>query len=123
MRGDTNDHHLLFTRESWNSNGACRQLRNNHYLKVALDVQVHRELHSQITTVPLLDHRTSMRVANSFVPDRNSPFKTIDNLQFAIEEALKNPQTDLIQRQLGDLAILALSMQKEFIWEGYHGRL
>lgn len=64
-----------------------------------------------------------MRVANSFVPDRNSPFKTIDNLQFAIEEALKNPQTDLIQRQLGDLAILALSMQKEFIWEGYHGRL
>lgn len=115
-------HHVLYTARTWRSQGPTRELRSNRWLIPPLEPDTHREIHSQIATVPLLDHFTADRVLRDFVPIKNNYLATIGELCLSIEEAIHHPKARQIERELGSLVIHALELQMPLIKEGLLAR-
>lgn len=111
-----NAHHILFPRASYESHFATRDLRRNPTLIVPLDDEIHGLLHHNIPVVPLLDHFTAMTVRREFYPNpHHHPLRTMDNLMQTIDHAIQGEKVKPIQRQLGELAIHAIDLQRFFV--------
>lgn len=68
--------------------------------------------------MPLLGIHSLHLVVNRFKVTGDSPIKDIELLQSIIEQTKKQPQAHAIERDLVDLAVWALDLQKPFIKEG-----
>lgn len=78
----------------------------------------HIALHRDISTVPLLDHHTALRVHRNFEPVIGDYVASIWSLMKTIEQEIKHPRASEIEQGLGNLAIQALERQIPYVKEG-----
>lgn len=109
-----NRHHIVHNRQEWSLRKAGLWIREQRSLIQNIDVDTHKEIHDNCPPIPLLGHYALMRTAHLFIPGRDT-LESIDNLSFAIEEAGKHPKTHPIEREVGQLAIEALQLQKPYL--------
>ena len=83
-----------------------------------LDDPPHIALHKEISTVPLLDQHTAMRVHRNFEPAEGDYIASLWRLAREIDQAIKHPRAGEIEKGLGNLAIYALECQVPFIKDG-----
>lgn len=117
------EHHLLHDRVSWESRDTGKLIRRNRGLIVPLESDNHAELHRQTPVVPLLGYHALYRVAREYRSSGNNYLKNIELLQFAIEEAGSSPKSHEVERQVGQLAIHVLDLEKPFVADEYSGKL
>ena len=114
MSERTNLHHILFDSASWESRATSKHIRRDSSLIVPLDIDAHAELHKEIPLVPLLGHYAMQDVANMYKPGKNY-LNSVENLQRSIERAGKTPKAHQLERDLGELTIHALDLQKPYL--------
>lgn len=115
--GDVARHHVQFPRLVHEANKDTKEVRRNHWLIPPLIVLGHIALHDEISVVPVLDRFTAQRVNRDFVPHRGDYIRSVENLMFAIDDALKHPKTRAIEIENAQVAIHALELQLPFIKE------
>lgn len=109
------DHHLFHDRLSWESRADATAIRQDRGLIVPLEHDAHLELHRQTPVVPLLSYHALRRVRYNMLPTSNNYLENIDNVQRAVEEAIHVPRAHYIERQLGELTIHVLELQKPYV--------
>jgi hypothetical protein len=107
-------HHILHNRQEWSLRPEAKRLRENPKLIATIDRETHTELHEQCPPVPLLGYYALMRVNSVFYPAYTTD-QTLDNLCFAIEQANKAPKCHPIEKELGELAIEAIDLQRPYL--------
>lgn len=112
----TDRHHLLFDSASWESRATSKLLRRDKSLIIPLERTVHEELHKEVALVPLLGHYAIQDVANTYKPGKNY-LHSVENLQRSIEQAGNKPKAHQLERDLGELTIYALDLQKPYLKE------
>lgn len=117
MRDRRERHHILFNRRVWSSTDDLAELRGDPRLIVPLDHDTHQELHENVSHVPPLSlhvARASLRLFEDF--ESNGDYmKSVEHLQTSIEQAIRHPKSDRIEREVGSLAVYALDLQKPYI--------
>lgn len=111
-------HHGLYTKSTWESQSSTKMLRNNQWLIMPLDEQVHRALQDEIPVVPVLGHNTAQKVLRDFEPVAGNYIASMFALMGTINEAGKHPRARPIERELGQLTINALELQIPYIQDG-----
>lgn len=111
-------HHVNFTKRTHESMETTRCLRRNHWLMPPLEDEPHTALHREISTVPLLDPHTAMRVHREFEPVAGDYIASIWAYMRTIERAIKHPRAGEIEKGLGNLAVYAIERQVPFIRQG-----
>ena len=112
-----NRHHVLFERIVWDARAESRCLRRSSGLIVRLAQDTHSALHRAVTTVPVPNVYMVRNIAREFVPSGDI-FQAMDNLCFAVDEAMQHPKTTMMDRRLGQLMIESVVTQRPFIREG-----
>lgn len=112
-------HHLLFTKNTWNSQQPTMRLRQEPSLIVAMYDEPHQALHDEISTVPVLCHRSAQIVQQRF-RHHDDHFKAIDGLLRLIDETTRSYRAGEIERELGQVVINAISLQLPYIREGQY---
>jgi len=110
-------HHILHDRVSWEARPQSKLLRSTPSLVPALDRDVHNEIHANCPPVPTLGYHALTRVLREFQPSANT-LDTVDDLMFSINEASKHPKAHDIERQLCQLAIQAIDLQRPILKSG-----
>lgn len=117
---EKNRHHIIHPRRPHTIYEESKQLRNSRLLIPRLDKDIHEELHQNCPEVPLLGYvalkRTLIAFNSTFA---HSSLEAVDNLQFSIDRATKHE--GYVQRELGELAIYSLDMQKQYLEEEWDG--
>lgn len=118
-----NKHHVLYESAVWRSRDDTRTLRNKPGLIIPLDIDVHRDLHRNITSVPVPDRYMAARVLRTFKPARHI-LDTMDILCHSFYEATEHPRATKLEQELGHLIISSIEAQREYIAQGmiYEGR-
>lgn len=112
-------HHILYNRTAWESNTNTKWLREDSGLIVRIGQDAHAELHKAISVVPLLDHNAAVRVRNLMrKSNATEPLDIADDFMLAVEEAIKNPKANELDRALGELVVKAVKGQFEYIKDG-----
>lgn len=110
-------HHFLYDRKGWCTREDGAYLRAVRSLIGPMFETPHRELHKATPAVPVPSYHMLYRVRRDFIPDEDY-LQSIDNLQFAIQEAGRNPKAHPVEREVGELTSHVLDLQKPFIAEG-----
>ena len=109
-------HHALFNRFAWTANKDLKALREDQRLLVPLDPDTHRELHQVVSHVPPLSYHMARHVLRAYSEfEADSYLHNVENLQRSIEEAMKHPRADKIERGVAELAIHSLDIQRPFL--------
>jgi hypothetical protein len=117
-RKNHNDHHILHHAKQHEATPDNHWLRTKALGMIAcMDIDAHDALHKACPGVPPLDIWTAQRVRRLYVPNPN-PLIAIENYMRAVETASDHPKSHFIERQLSDLAIHAVDLQRPFIREG-----
>lgn len=111
-------HHTLFTRRTQESMETTKCLRRNYWLMPPLEDAPHIALHREISTVPLLDQHTAMRVHREFNPVEGDYIASMWSLMRSIESAIKHPRASEIEKGLGNLAVYAIERQIPYVKAG-----
>ena len=118
-------HHFMFPASLHEAQSASRELRQMSRSTGYLDHDSHVELHQSISGVPVLSHYVALgalkHVRDSFIPD--NPVERIEDLQRAIEVSMRQPRADRIEREIAELAVYALDIQKPFFDDALPTRL
>jgi hypothetical protein len=110
-------HHILFHKTLWKPTEQARSLRNQPLLIPRIDSEVHSALHREVSIVPLPDYNTLSRVQSDYRPFKDH-ITAMNGLMIAIQENLRRPRVDHLQRALGELTIHAIELQIPYIIEG-----
>ena len=117
-------HHTLFNRYAWSANKDLESLREDRRLIVPLHPDTHRELHQEVSHVPPVSYHMARRALRNFSEFEDDTYlHNLENLQWSIEEAMHHPRADRIEREVGELAVYALELQKPFVDESLPTRL
>ena len=111
-------HHTLFTKATWESQASTRSLRNNQWLIMPLEEQTHRELQTDIPTVPVLSFNSGQNVLKNFRPVAGNYIASLFALIEAITDSNRHPKATPIEKQLGALTINALELQLPYLQDG-----
>lgn len=109
-----NRHHILFPEKCWEVYPAGRVLRQQPSLITKIDMDLHQEIHATVPLVPVLGFHALRRTMFDYEPKENA-VSSVDGLMMTIHEALKHPRTHPIERELGDLTLWALEMQRDML--------
>lgn len=93
-------------------------LRRNYWLMPPMEDAPHIALHKEISTVPLLDPHTAMRVHREFQPVQEDYVASIWAYIRCIDRAIRHPRAGELERRLGELTMFAVERQVPFIKEG-----
>lgn len=107
-------HHIIYDKSSWTSRPEAKALREDPSLIIRLDRLEHNEIHRFGTALPLLGYYALTRVQRDYEPGP-TPLRSVENLMGAIEHSSEHPKTHPIQKQLAELAVWALDLQRPFI--------
>lgn len=108
------EHHILHSRQEWELRPEACRLRRNHTLIARMEVDAHKELHANCPAVPPLGFFVLMKTVRLFEPVRNT-ITSVENLQSAIEQAARMPRTHPIERDMSELTVEALELQKPYL--------
>ncbi len=114
---DGHKHHVLFPGKVHEAHPATKEIRRNHWLQVPILQIGHTALHNEVTIVPSLDRYTAARVLRDYVPHRGDYVRSVEDLMFTIEDALKHPRTTAIEISNAQVAVYALELQLPFLKE------
>lgn len=112
-----NRHHARFPRVLHTAdpfNEAIREHPNNIY---PIWVPEHEDLHRAVLYTPPFPTVIAQRVLR-FMDLGFSPDEKVDAYVYAVEEALRHPRTNQLDRQLGSLAIASMEEQRRFLVAG-----
>lgn len=107
-------HHILHTGAEWNLRPESRALRETPQLIPTIDRDVHDEIHRQSPAVPLLSYYVMKRTVAIFSP-QGTTYETIDNLMSSIDEAGNHYKTHPLEKELAQLAIRTLEIQRDIL--------
>lgn len=107
-------HHLLFPRAEWSLRPDAKRLRETQGMMVRLDRSVHDEIHRECPPVPLLGFYALQRTIREFYPQRDT-LATIDSFVEAVDIAAKHPKAHRIERELAQLTIDAVLLERPFV--------
>lgn len=107
-------HHLIHERVPWTSRPEARLLRETPSLVPRIDRELHNEIHRNCPPIPLLGYHALVRTLKAFEPTTDT-LDTMGRLQAAIELSGKHPKSHRIERELGDLAVQAIDLQKPYL--------
>jgi len=107
-------HHIIHNRMEWSLRPEAKLIRDTPSLIVRMDRSDHDEIHRYCPPVPLLGYHALIRTLQTF-EQGETPLKTMDNLMYSIEIASKHPKAHEIEKQLANLAIWAIDLQRPFI--------
>lgn len=111
-------HHIIHHRRLHEATPEHKKFRHKQMGMVALmGADEHRELHAAVPGVPVLDIFAQQRVARLYRPTHD----IMDNIELymlAVEQAMASPKSHTIERQLANLVIHAVDLQRPFIREG-----
>lgn len=112
-----NKHHFLFPERQWESQPAQREMRQMRQSTAYMDKHAHVELHRDISCVPLLSHHVAMCALGRLRDNEptSNPIERIEHLQRAIEQSANVPRADRIERELAELAVYSLELQKPYL--------
>lgn len=124
QRPNHDRHHILHHKQEWTLREKAELLRESPPLIPSIPREVHNEIHANCPPVPLLGYHALARTLSSYVPLWGDTLGSMDNLMFAMEEAQSHPRAHAIERDLAELAIQAVDLQRPYIREGLgHGTL
>lgn len=109
-------HHVINRKKEWSMRSDALTIRETPSLIPRIWRPDHNYIHKMTPEIPLLGYFALQKVVAEFYPTRDT-LETIDNLMFAIETAHKHPKINPIERSLGDLAIMAIDIQRPYIEE------
>lgn len=115
MSPERHQHHILFSKNHWNSTPETKTLRQNRSLIVPLELNTHNELHREIVSVPLPSYHIARRVAREFMPYPGDELKTLDQLMSCFDTAITHPRCGPLEAQLGGLIIESLYAQRKYL--------
>lgn len=115
MRADK--HHIMHFRQEWTLRPEARVIREHPSLVPLIDREVHEDLHANCPSVPALGYQTLIRVAKNWYPQRDT-VASMNDLQYAIGKASEHPLIHPLERQLAQLAVEAIGLQRPYIEEG-----
>lgn len=104
----------MHERQEWSLRPQARALREAPSLIVHMDRGLHNEIHANCPAVPLLGCNTLFRVAKYF-REGDTPIESLENLMRAMERSCKHPKAHQIERELSELAVHALDLQRPYI--------
>lgn len=104
-------HHILHTRQHWTATKEAKSLRDSYVYR--LDREVHNDIHKYAPPVPLLGYYALTSVLHNVRPN-GEPLRDIDELSSAIELTTKHHKAHPIEVQLGELAVEAIRLQRQF---------
>jgi len=107
-------HHLLFSRQEWTLRPDAERLRETRTLVPVLDRSLHNEIHATCPPVPLLGYYALRLVATRF-EEGNNTLQSMDNLMSAIDVSSRHPRAHQIERDLAQLAIQAIDLQRDYV--------
>lgn len=116
MPRNRNIHHPIHNKQEWTLRPEAEYIREHPTLLFPMEVPLHNELHGNCPAVPLLGVYALKHIARNWEPDRDK-LQSLGNLQAAIEQAGEHPRAHPIEKQLGDLAIHAIDLQKPYLRE------
>ena len=111
-------HHILFSRRLWRSQDPSLKLREQQWLKPLLDDEVHLALHKAVYGIPVPDWDMSQSILSHFEPSVGDYVRSLDNLLTAVENTKHDRHTNVIQRELGQVVLHSIELQRPFIIEG-----
>jgi hypothetical protein len=114
----SNGHHVLFEKSLWRSNEPLKKLRASPGLKPGLDSDIHNSLHAACGFVPAFNYVFASQVFTRFIDRPNNPNIAVENLLFAIDDVVHNRRLKQVEKQVGELAIISIEMQRPFIKDG-----
>lgn len=109
-----NEHHILFSRATWEADPCGKNLRRDHRLRIDMDEAIHNEIHRDISLIPVLGHKALVLVQNEFYCGNNS-IETLDNLMTAFDKVEHSNKMSYVDRRLAEIAIEAIGMQIPYI--------
>jgi hypothetical protein len=110
-----NGHHVMFPKCLHNAQAPTKEIRNNRWLIVPLDHEIHNELHRNIGIVPVMGWLMETRIQKEFYPQAGNYLKSVANLAHAVNEVSNNFRTPYLEKQIGNLIVCSLEMQLEYI--------
>ena len=114
---DIDRHHVLFDRKSWEARDDGLFLRRSPSMIPKLERQTHTELHENCPPVPVPDAFSLQRIRHAFRPE-GDPLDDIDQLMLLVEQMTRRRDCHEISRELGQLTIMALDVQRPYIEYG-----
>lgn len=114
-------HHVLHYRQEWTLRPNAERLRESPPLIPEIPREIHNEIHANTPAVPLLGHHALLHTAKFYRPIPYDTLGSMDNLMFAMEEAARHERAHPIERDLAELAIQAVDLQRPYIREGLLG--
>ena len=111
-------HHLLFPKRLWRAQKPTRELSGQFWLKVPLYDDAHAELHANVSSVPVPDWNIGEIILRQIEPVVGDYFKSVDNLLQTIDRVSQNHRSDPVQRNLGQLMIMAIDLQRPYVVDG-----
>jgi hypothetical protein len=111
-------HHIMFPKVLHNAQVPSKEIRNNKWLIVPLDHEVHNELHRNIGIVPVMGWLMETRIQSNFYPQPGDYYHSVERLAHSVFEVMKQPATPYLEKQLGELIIYSLESQLEYINKG-----
>jgi len=112
-----NLHHILHYKDYWNANKDNAKLRRSVGMIALLDLDVHNALHKDLPGVPPLDIYIA-RAANHLYKRHTNPLQAVDNVRFAIDQAIRHPRAHDIEIQSGLITIEAITLQLPYLRDG-----
>lgn len=114
---ECNKHHILHYSEYWAANKYNDNLKQSIGLIALMALEPHDAIHAECPAPPPLDPFTAQRVSKLYVPHPN-PLQGIDNFRYAVDQAIRHPKTQEIEKQVAMLTIEAVTMQLPYIRQG-----
>lgn len=114
----TDRHHILHLRQEWTLRSNAERLRESPPLVPEIPRDIHEEIHANVPPVPLLGHHALAHIVKAYEPVRGDTLTSMDNLLFAMEAAARHERAHPIERNLAELAIQAVDLQRPYIREG-----
>lgn len=114
--GQHDRHHILHERKEWSLRPQARSIRETPTLVPTIPRTIHNEIHRECPAIPLLGYYSLARVYSDFVPGDDT-FSSMDNLMLSIDKAARAERAHPIERELAELVIEAIDLQRPFLKE------
>lgn len=107
-------HHIMHYRQEWSLRPEARKIREHPSLVPHIPREIHEDIHKYCPPVPMLGYHALKRTGALWHPQRDT-IASMDDLAFAIGEAISDPRTHPLEQQLGRLTIKAMLLQIPFL--------
>ena len=123
MKNNIERHHYMFPAKQHESSNILSEIRSmgRHIEPIYHDEHV--ELHREIPFVPVMPAYMALQTLKKLreFSKHQDPIRNIENLQTSIEYGSSGERAHYLEKELGELAIYALDLQKDYFRKDIRG--